>query len=56
LNIRVVNDGRQTEKHTAEPLAFEPSAFEFEVAIDKLKSNKSPGTDKKPAEPITAGG
>ena len=33
----------------------EPSAFETELAIDKLKSHKSPGTDKIPAE-LKAGG
>jgi hypothetical protein len=31
---------RQTELHTAEPLVTEPSAFEFELAIEKLKSHK----------------
>jgi hypothetical protein len=36
--------GRQ--KHTAEPLAPEPSAFEVEMAIEKLKRYKSPGTDQ----------
>jgi len=35
--------GRQ--KYTAEPLVPEPSAAEFELAIDKLKSHKSPGID-----------
>jgi hypothetical protein len=29
-----VSDVRQTEKHTAEPLAPEPSAFEVEMAIE----------------------
>jgi len=32
----------------------EPSAFEFELAIDKLKSHKSPGIDQIPAELIKA--
>jgi hypothetical protein len=32
-----VNDVRQTEIHTAEPLLPEPSAFEDELAIEKLK-------------------
>jgi len=41
----VFNDGRQTEIHTAEPLVPEPSAFDFELAIEKLKSHKSPGID-----------
>ena len=34
----------------------EPSAFEFELAIEKLKSHKSPGIDQIPAELIKAGG
>jgi len=37
LNVRGVNDVRHTEIHTAEQLVFEPSAFEFELAIAKLK-------------------
>ena len=42
--------------HTAESLVPEPSAFEFEMVIDKLKSHKSPGIDQIPAELIKAGG
>ena len=34
----------------------EPSAFEVELAIEKLKSHKSPGIDQIPAEFIKAGG
>jgi hypothetical protein len=34
----------------------EPSAFEFEMAIGKLKRHKSPGTDQIPEELIKAGG
>jgi hypothetical protein len=44
-----VNDNRQTEIHTTEPLGPEPSAFDFELAIEKLKSDKSSGTDNIPA-------
>ena len=33
----------------------EPSALEVELAIEKLKSHKSPGTDQIPAELIKAG-
>jgi hypothetical protein len=31
--------------HTAELLVPEPSAFEFEMAIEKLKEHKSPGIE-----------
>jgi len=48
--------GRQKYVHTAEPLVPEPSAAEVELAIDKLKSHKSPGIDQIPAELIKAGG
>ena len=51
-----VHDVRQTETHTAEPLVPEPSAFEVELAVEKLKSHKSPGIDQIPAEPIKEGG
>jgi hypothetical protein len=34
FNIYGANDVRQTEIHTAEPLVTEPSAFDFELAIE----------------------
>ena len=34
----------------------DPSAFAFELVIEKLKSHKSPGIDPIPAELIKAGG
>jgi hypothetical protein len=37
LNVHGVNDVRQTEIHTAEPPVPEPSAFEVELVIEKLK-------------------
>jgi hypothetical protein len=39
-----------------QPLVPEPSAFEVEMAIEKLKSHKSPGIDQIRAELIKAGG
>jgi len=56
LNIHGVNDGRHTKINKAEPLVPEPNAFEFELAIEKLKSHISPGIDQIPAELIKAGG
>jgi hypothetical protein len=52
----VLNYVRQTEMHTAEPLVPEPSAFEVEMALEKLKRHKSPGIVQIPAELIKAGG
>ena len=34
----------------------EPSVLEVELAIEELKSHKSPGIDQIPAELIKAGG
>jgi len=41
--VRGINYVRQTEMHTAEPLVPKPSAFEVELAIENVKSHKSPG-------------
>ena len=51
-----VSDVGLREIHTAEPLALDPSAFEIEMTIAKLKSHKSPGIDQIPAEVIKAEG
>jgi hypothetical protein len=40
----------------AEPVVPEPSLVGVEIAIGKLKSYKSPGTDQIPAELVKAGG
>ena len=56
LNVHGVSEVRQAEIHTAEPLVPEPSALEVELAIEKLKSHKSPGIDQIPAEVIKAEG
>ena len=50
FNVNFVSDVRQTEIHTAEPLMPEPSAFEVEITIEKLKRHISPGIDQIPAE------
>jgi hypothetical protein len=52
----MVSDVRQTEIHTAEPLIPDPSHFEVESAIAKLKRYKSTGSDQIPAELIRVGG
>ena len=56
LNVHGVHDVRQTEIHTAEPLVLEPSAFEVDLAIEKLKSHISPGIDQIPAKLVKEGG
>ena len=56
LNVHGVSDVRQAELHTAEPILHEPSVLEVELAIEKLKSHKSPGIDQIPAKLIKAGG
>ena len=56
MNVHGVHDVRQTETHTAEPLLPEPSEFEYQIAIEKLKRHKSPGTLQIPAELIKEGG
>ena len=52
LNVHGVNDVRLTEIHTTEPLVPEPSASNVELAIERLKSKKSPCIDRDPAELI----
>jgi hypothetical protein len=46
IELYGVNDVRQTEIHTAEPLVPELSDCEVEVTAEKLKRHKSPGTDQ----------
>ena len=55
LNVQGVNDVRQTEIQTVEPLVPEPRAFEVEMATEKLKSHKPPSIDHNSAEVIKAG-
>jgi hypothetical protein len=55
LNVCGVHNVRQMNIHTAEPLIPEPSLVEVDIAIGKLKSYKSPGTDQILAKFIKAG-
>ena len=56
LNVHWVNDVRQTEIHTAEPLAPEFINFEFEMAFERLIRHKLRGIDRIPAKLIKAAG
>ena len=56
MSVHGVNGVRQTETYTENLLVSEPSAFEVEMAIEKLKGHKSPGTDQIPAELIKVWG
>jgi hypothetical protein len=55
LNVHAAHDVRQMDIHTTEPLVPEPTPVEVKIAIRKLKSYKSSGTDQIPAELIKAG-
>jgi hypothetical protein len=46
LNVHNVSDVRKIEVRTAEPLVPGPSRLEVEIAIAKLKTYKSPGSDE----------
>ena len=56
MNVHGVNDVRQTEIHTEEPLAPELSNFEFGMAIVKLIRHKTQGTIQIPAKLIKEAG
>jgi hypothetical protein len=56
LHVHSVNDVRQIELHTAEPLVPDISFLEDEAAIVKLKKYKSPASNQIPAELIQAEG
>jgi hypothetical protein len=55
LNVHNVNDVRQIEMHTADPLVPGSSRLEVEIAIAKLKKYDSPGSVQIPAELTQAG-
>jgi hypothetical protein len=48
LSVLTVSDFRQAEINTAERLVTEPSAFDFKIAIEKLRRHKSPGLNQIP--------
>jgi hypothetical protein len=56
LKVHGFNDVRQTTGHTTVPLVPESSAFEFELAIEKLKTHISPDIDQIPTKVFKAGG
>jgi hypothetical protein len=55
IYVHGVNDVRQTEIHTAEPLVPETSSFETELAIKKQQSHESPDIYHIRAEMIRQG-
>jgi hypothetical protein len=55
LKVDMMSDVRQIEIHTAESLVPDPSPFEVEIALAKLKTYKLPGSGQIPAELIRAG-
>lgn len=54
LHVNSVNDFRQTEVHTAQPLVAKPTAFEVEMIVEKFEGYKSHDTDQIPTEMIQA--
>ena len=56
LIVHRVSDVGQSGIHTAELPVPEPSAFEVEMATDKIQRHISAGIDQIPAELIKAGG
>jgi hypothetical protein len=56
MNVHGVGDVGQTEIHTAQLLASDLCAFRVEMAIEKLKKNKSPGILQILADFIISGG
>jgi hypothetical protein len=56
LKVHGINDVRQTEIHTLEPLVSNHGHFVIEIAIEKLKRYKSPRSNQISTEVIQAGG
>jgi hypothetical protein len=55
LNVHRISFVRQIEIHTVKPLVPDPSSFEVEIAIAKVKSYRFPGSGQIPAKLIQAG-
>jgi hypothetical protein len=55
LNLHGVNDVIWTEVHTSVPFVPEPSAFETQTAVGKLKGHEDVGADQIPSQLIQAG-
>jgi hypothetical protein len=53
--VHSISNVRHIEIHTTEPLLPDSSPFEVEIAIEKLKKFKLPGSDQIPAELVQAG-
>jgi Ser-tRNA(Ala) deacylase AlaX len=56
MNVHGINDASHTEMHTAETLVHECSSCKHEIAIEKLKMYKTPGTDQIQGQMIQASG
>jgi hypothetical protein len=56
LNAHTISDVGHLEIRTGESLVPDPSHFEVEIAVVKMKKYKSPGSEHIPAELIQAGG
>jgi hypothetical protein len=48
LKVCGINDVREIEMDTAEPLVPEPSSFKVRIVIEKLERHKSLDTDQIP--------
>ena len=49
-NVLVFKDVAQTKIHTTEPVVLESSAFDLQMACEKLKRRQSPSIDHNPTE------
>jgi hypothetical protein len=49
LNVHRASDIRHIKIHTAQPLVPDPSPFDINIVVAKLKKFKSPGSDQIPA-------